>query len=108
MNKTIREMVVTTLLSHQVTPVPTLVADLESLFREYRRATRISEGMEAARKEGTKLGRKTLYTKKDEDKIIKYLRQGLSIREVAEQTGFNRGKVHAVAKALDREVDDLL
>ena len=74
-----------------------LMFTMLSAFAEFERTMiveRINYGLDRARKQGKKLGRRELIVSKD--RVAQYREEGKSIRWIAETLGVSVGKVHAI------------
>src|SRR5262249_11576321 len=77
-----------------------LMFTMLSAFAEFERSMiveRINYGLDRARKQGKKLGRRERVVSKD--RIVAYRSEGKSIRWIAEQLGVSVGKVHSIVAA---------
>ena len=77
-----------------------LMFTMLSAFVEFERSMiveRINYGLDRARKQGKKLGRRELIVSKD--RVAQYREEGKSIRWIAETLGVSVGKVHAIVAA---------
>lgn len=88
------------------TPMGEAMVGILAVFAQLERrviSQRTKAGMAAAKANGKHLGR---HAEADPRMILveKRLREGLSIRETAEETGVNRGKVQRLSKKLAHEL----
>lgn len=84
-------------------PVGRLVFSVLASVAEFERnmiSTRTKDGLAAAKAQGVSLGRRSVI---DCDRVLLLRRKGLTVREIAEETGFSRS---AVQRCLARLKDD--
>lgn len=75
----------------------TLMLQMMGAFAEFERSmirSRQKEGMDMAKKNGRKLGRKTKINKEVENKVLSLKEQGVSIRQIALRMNLSRATVY--------------